>query len=699
MTDNGKGEERQYKDKIKLFDWLFELGLSVSATLQPEEVAEKAVGWAKKFCVEITGAVIHTLNNSDGLLYPRSQIGLSPDVTSAGLIRKSEGLIGTVADTGTPLFIPILSDDFRTDSEFVKNNEFASYAGIPLIYKNKVRGVLSLYSQIPKAFSDFEQEILIKAGNLIGNAIENSLEYYKASDRARRLVAVSRAITVTRQLGPLENVLKDISKVLVQTLGFDKSWIGIVDNDLHELKGMGGFGRDMQKRNCFFVKIDKKSENPAVQAVILEKPVVYQFIDDVKEKSCRKWLSDQNIQSLAFVPILDEEKAVGVVGVFNTSSTMLNDEDIKTLVSVAEQAAIAIENSNLYEKIKQSEENYRTLFQAAGSGLAIIDEEQRFKLVNHAFEEISGFSQDELVKEYTLTSFLSAGKNFTRKKITTLLVTPPQDFEADFIDKKGHAKQVHITTTKLPNENNILISMINVTKQRELERRLFKSEELAAIGELSAGIAHEIRNPLIALKTSVKLLKDEPQLSEEGHQLLEILKEESDHLAAIVDDFLKFARPKKPAIEPNDINQLLRDTVKRCREISKIEVNWKEEYDDKIPPVPCDRHQVQQVVTNLINNGLDAMKGGGTLRVKTYIRKDKNNRVVVVSVRDTGDGIPDDEIEKIFQPFFSTKETGTGMGLAICQRIVEAHNGEIIVESTRRGGTEFSVILPLDLQD
>ena len=92
------------------------------------------------------------------------------------------------------------------------------------------------------------------------------------------------------------------------------------------------------------------------------------------------------------------------------------------------------------------------------------------------------------------------------------------------------------------------------------------------------------------------------------------------------------------------------------------------------------------------------MKSGGTLQIKTNFRKRKSNSVAIVSIHDTGKGIPEDEIEKIFQPFFSTKESGTGMGLAICQRIVDAHNGEIIVESKERGGTEFSIILPLDLK-
>jgi len=689
-SDKESGEDAG--NKTALYTWAMNYAIDMGSMLQIEETAEKAVEGIASFCDEISGTVLYVLDHTTGLLYPQAHRGLGPEYTG-GPVRIGEGRAGKIAGDRNPVYMPLLPEESESKGGLLLSPEFSSYTGLPLTSGNKITGVIELFCRTPRAFSSDEKEILEYAACVAGNALNNALQYDNAADRAKRLIGVSRAITVTRQLGTLKKVLLDIARVLVHTLGFDKSWIGIV-NEAGDLVGMAGSGNEMQKQNCFFAPVDAGSANPAIQAVLTEKPVIYQFVDDVEDVSCRKWLKKNDIEALAFVPVVNEDEPVGVIGVFTTGGSMLTDEDIKTIVSVSEQTAIAVENSHLYERVKQSEEDYKTLFQASGSGLAIIDKEQRFTLVNNAFEIMCGYSQKDLISGFTLTSFLS-GKDLTRKEITTLLVSPPRDFEAELTDKTGRVKQVHVTNTQLPNNSTILVSVVNVTKQRELEKKLFKSEELAAIGELSAGIAHEIRNPLIALKTSVKLLRDEPHLSDEGNQLLDVLQEESDHLAAIVDDFLKFARPKKPQIEPTDLNQVIGDTVRRCRDLAKIDIEWIEEYDDALPQVPCDRHQIQQVLTNLINNGLDAMAPGASIAIRTGREKDENSNTVFVAVKDTGGGIPDDEQGKIFQPFFSTKESGTGMGLAICQRIVDAHNGEITVTSRKNKGTEFSVILPI----
>ena len=165
----------------------------------------------------------------------------------------------------------------------------------------------------------------------------------------------------------------------------------------------------------------------------------------------------------------------------------------------------------------------------------------------------------------------------------------------------------------------MLVSLVDMTTQRELERRLYRSEELAALGELSAGIAHEIRNPLVAIKTSVGLLQDESDLSEEGHQLLEVVAEETDQMAAIVEDFLQFARPKPPTLEEVNLNQVLRDVVKRYREVKqKKAVQWMETMDEELPLLWIDRYQIQQVITNLILNSLDALEQGGRLEIQSF---------------------------------------------------------------------------------
>jgi len=695
MFDSRKGEETIRTEHEEYYKWLTETALHISKAPELEKVNEAVVKGFKRFPGGISGVVFYISNFSDGLLYPVFQIGVGPE-QAVGPVRAGEGLAGIVANERKAVFVNSDSSKQTELSSLIRDTEFSTFAGIPVVNKSSLTGVINLFCREKREFSAFEKDILKQASEICANIIGMASEYYKASDRAKRLIAVSRAITVTRQLGTLKSVMRDLAKLLVQSMGFDKSWIGIVDENTNTLEEIGSFGVKRQAIKCFSAPVSTKSSNPAIETLILEKPVVYQMIEDVDDKSCRSWLEKEQVQGLTFVPVFDDDKPAGVIGVFNTTQKMLTEEDIKTLLSVSEQAAIAIENARLYEKIKQSEENYKTLFQTSGSGLVIIDSEQRFVLVNRAFEDISGYSQKELTDEYTLTSFLS-GKDISRKEITEYLTYPPQDFEADFKSKSGIVKQVHVTSTKLPNEENVLVSIVNVTKQRELEKKLFKSEELAAIGELSAGIAHEIRNPLIAIKTSVKLLMDEPQISDEGKQLLDVLREESDHLGAIVDDFLKFARPKKPDIVPVDLNQLIKDTVKRLRELSDKDLRWDESYDSSLSDVPCDRHQIQQLITNLINNGIDAIEEpGGTIKIKTELRNKRGSKNLHIFIKDSGDGIPEDELNKIFQPFFSTKETGTGMGLAICQRIVEAHKGEIEVTSKKGRGTEFTITLPLN---
>jgi two-component system NtrC family sensor kinase len=356
--------------------------------------------------------------------------------------------------------------------------------------------------------------------------------------------------------------------------------------------------------------------------------------------------------------------------------------------------AIAIENVRLYEQIKTSENRYRTLFESAGTSLVIIDENQHFRLVNHAFELLSGYVQEELLGKLTLAHFLK-GKDSKKKETMDRLIRPPQSWETEFTDKEGLKKQIHITTTLIPGLPDTLVSLIDMTRQRELERQLFHSEELAAIGELSAGIAHEIRNPLVAITTSASLLKDETHISHEGQQLLDVVKEEADHLAAIVDDFLQFARPKKPNLKKEDINKLVRDVIKRFKERNAEKINWVEQYGKDVPPIYIDRHQFQQIVTNLINNSLDAMADGGELKIKTQRAKRMDDSRIFLMITDSGIGIPEEQRSKIFQPFYSTKEKGTGMGLSICRRIVNEHDGEILVDSEPGKWTTFSVILPI----
>ena len=691
-----KGQPKQDPLRIDSQDLeiLNALGAAVHQSLRLDDVLNTTAERVLQVIEDVSGVEIYLLDEAEETLFLKAQRGLSPDFIGTGMLQKGEGLAGHIAETGEPLFLGLLAEDDRVESKVVKREKLSSYGGVPLHNEEKILGVLGLYTQIPKMFSEEEQKLCYEMGRCSGAAIQNALIHEKAAVRARRFITISRAITVTRQLGTLGEVLQDITKVLVQSLGFDQSWIGLVEGD-EIVQGKAGFGDRMKAEGVLAqYSILLNSQNPAARAVLEQKPVIYQFIEDLLDEDFKTWLQRINTQSFGFVPMLSGERALGVIGVFYTTDKAFEEEDVKTLVSVAEQAAIAIENAQLYEQIKTSEVRYRTLFEEAGTSLVIIDDKQRFRLVNHAFETLSGYQRDDLIGEMVLTSFLGA-KGHNKKATVEKLGKPPQSWEESFTDRDNIVKQVHLTTTHIPDSSDILVSLIDMTRERELERCLFRSEELAAIGELSAGIAHEIRNPLVAITNSVSLLKDEPQISQEGQQLLDVVKEESDHLAAIVDDFLRFAKPKKPAFQEEDINQLLKDVIRRHKDWNEKQVKWVEQYTDNLPLVSLDRHQIQQIITNLLLNALDAVQEGGLLTVKTRKEKRMSEDCVRLTIADSGEGIPEDEISKIFQPFYSTKEKGTGMGLAICRRIVNDHGGEIFVDSKLNVGTQFSVILPL----
>ncbi|HHS12637.1 MAG TPA: GAF domain-containing protein [bacterium] len=680
------------KQQCRLLELERSFATAVAEKIQLDEVISAALDLLFQLVDDLKCAEIYLQDPGTRLLFLKGQRGLAPRYIGTGTLQEGEGLAGQVTGK-TPFFCENLDDCSDVDHVLMKQETLAAYAGVSIEGRGIHHGVLGCYFSEPRRFSELERNFFRRIGQHLGNSIGIARALEKSALRDRRFTAISRAITATRQLGTLQEVLSDLSKVLVQSLGFDHAWIGLVNGE--NLEGVVGFGAGFPERDhsVKFPMADNHS-NPAVRAVHDQKPVVVHFLEEVPKGDFLEWLSPSPVQSVAVVPIMQEDQAVGVIGVFYTADQGFEEEDIKTLVSIADQAAIAMESGRLYERVKASEERYRTLFQSAGTCLAILDESLHFQEVNRAFESLSGYRAKELIVKKTLPAFLEDSSH-SSENVTQRFADLPQAWESLFQTEEKEQRMVHLSAVAIPGSEKILVSIIDRTEQRELERRLYRSEELAAIGELSAGIAHEIRNPLVAINNSVNLLQDEAQLSDEGIQLLDVLKEESSHLAAIVDDFLKFARPQKPSFNKEDINKLLKESLKRFTSVNNRNIVYHAKYDQTIPSLYVDRHQMQQVFANLFINSIDAMQEGGEISIETRLEKRGKNSRCRIFFKDTGTGIGHDFLNKIFQPFFSMKEKGTGMGLAICQRIINNHEGEITVESEKGKGTCFEVILPV----
>jgi signal transduction histidine kinase len=269
----------------------------------------------------------------------------------------------------------------------------------------------------------------------------------------------------------------------------------------------------------------------------------------------------------------------------------------------------------------------------------------------------------------------------------------------------GDSRPARITTLPLKDSQNrttgTVLLVHDIREVAAMERQMRTAERLSALGTLAATMAHEIRNPLEALDlnlalldTSLAALKSSGQDAQKTNKYVKILEEEVSRLAAITDNFLSFARPSNSPMEEIQLDALLRRIVDlltnqaRTRKISlELQTQGK-------PNVLGSEDQLKQAFLNLVINGLEAMPNGGYLHIRAEAPYDRQN-LAIVHIKDTGVGIPADQIPRLFDPFFTTRPKGTGLGLTIVRRIIEEHHGRIRVTSAPGEGSTFTVELPL----
>jgi signal transduction histidine kinase len=226
--------------------------------------------------------------------------------------------------------------------------------------------------------------------------------------------------------------------------------------------------------------------------------------------------------------------------------------------------------------------------------------------------------------------------------------------------------------------------------------QLRRADRLSALGELSAGLAHEIRNPLGSVEGALQILL-KPELPRETRKEFgELAQKEIDRLKGLVTTFLDFARPQTPVRKPTDIADLLSAVGILAEETAKLSnIRISLELAPRLPAVPLDSGQMKQVLLNLLINGIHAMPSGGEILLKAFIEKDS----LVIEVRDAGIGIRPEHLEKIFDPFFTTRAEGTGLGLSIAYRIVSQHGGHITAKTNHDRGMTFRVTVPLGVEE
>ena len=328
------------------------------------------------------------------------------------------------------------------------------------------------------------------------------------------------------------------------------------------------------------------------------------------------------------------------------------------------------------------------------SGLVTADLDRRILTFNRGAQSITGFQPAEAIGHDAAEVFQMPAAFAAR--LTTLTETRSARADLEFRKHDGRVIEIGITATTLsfPNgRSGFLFTFQDVTDIKRLERNARLQQRLAAVGEMAAGIAHEIRNPLASMSGSLQLLRQELPLSEEQTQLMDIVLRESDRLNDTIRSFLAYARPQRFVVARLDVTKVVQDTAMLLRNSADVREGHEVTVEAPDGPVwyEADENQIRQIVWNLATNGLRAMAGGGRLLLGVASHAGE----IVLTVADQGCGIPAEELDAIFQPFRSSFEKGTGLGLAIVHRIVTDYNGSVQVSSTVGAGTTVRVKLPV----
>jgi len=366
------------------------------------------------------------------------------------------------------------------------------------------------------------------------------------------------------------------------------------------------------------------------------------------------------------------------------------------------------ERKQAEEALRGSREKIQRIFESVSDGITVTDLNGIITDVNEKALQLSGYNlKSDLVGKSAFESIASCDQERALNNMQRT-VQQEEGGAAEFTlvraDGSEYPAEITVSVVKDTAGNPVgFISVIrDITERKRMEKelrdaqeKLIRSEKLAAIGQLAGGVGHELRNPLAAIKNAAYYIKGKVAKNELGQkeprvmEFLDIVDDEINASNEIINDLLGFSHIGKPSVSPAKIEKVIEDALSRTPIPENIEVVKK--LDADLPEVEIDPNQVHQVLVNIITNAVQAMPEGGKL---TVIAREKGG-FLEVEVADTGCGIPGESVDKIFDPLFTTKAKGIGLGLAVCKAIIDRHEGNIEVKSKVGKGTTFNVKLPL----
>lgn len=356
------------------------------------------------------------------------------------------------------------------------------------------------------------------------------------------------------------------------------------------------------------------------------------------------------------------------------------------------------------KEIQEEKVWFEVILQNIAEGVIVTDTQGRIVMLNKAAELLTGWKEEEainrptaevfhVIDEYTRQRCENPIEKVLNSKLSVGLIN-----HRVLIDRTGIERIIVDASAPIYGEDGRVTGAVlifrDITEQRRYEEKFREAERLSGIVEIVSESAHEIKNPLTVIKSGLHYLQEILRDNEEAQEIISKMDYAVQKAVNYIDDLLDFSKPFKLKVSRVNINKVIKNALNEIPGEILLNIEIHQKLSSDLPDILADVDRLNQVIINLIKNAAEAMDGKGKLEIKTEKLKINEKEVVQISISDTGKGIAKEYFNRIFKPFFTTKPQGTGLGLTICQRIIEAHKGEIEVKSELGKGTIFTVRLP-----
>ncbi|HAA90054.1 MAG TPA: histidine kinase [Peptococcaceae bacterium] len=591
-----------------------------------------------------------------------------------------------------------------------------SFVIVPVMARSGILGTLNLGSRKLGAYKESDAHFLQQVADQLGLIIENARLYReeamlrekwensykmvsslmketeKRNTQLKIINQIAKSITVEMSL---EDILDSIADKLKTIISYDHLSICLLEAEGLVIKASLPKEGQLLGKGAVFALDDSGPAKAINQKKIIFRPDI--AASQVRFPEDRELLQ-LGISSGIIVPLIVKGKAIGTLILGSRVPYTYSEEDATFLEHVADQLALCIENARLYAEESKIKQEWEATFNATTDMIMVIDRECRLVRVNKAVEKLHvEFKKPIRVGEKCYLCFNPKGQECKNCPARCVFLTRRP------VSQRFHLSSgriLDITAYPIFGDDGHVREVVNtikdVTEKVNMEAQLVQSAKLAAIGELAAGVAHELNSPLTAIiGDALLLLRDEEVYSPDKRKLiLEDIRKCGERCKNIIQNLSTFARQEQYTFETLNLNDIVEDALSLVSyQIEKSCIKIFKELQEELPPVVGSRQHLEQVIVNFLLNARDSFEGKETRQI--YIRSGRRGQYVYIAVEDTGCGIDPDQLDQIFTPFYTTKKRGTGLGLSICKKIADDHGGKIEVKSQVGKGSTFSLLIPV----